>query len=214
MFGLLPRNLEFFDCFDQAAQNALRTAELLAEYSTSQGVRRRELVGAIKEKEHVGDKLTHDTLDRLQKTYLTPIDRDDIHGLITELDDVVDYIDAAAQRIMFYKIQEITPGFQRQCEILVEAALRMTEVVAALRNFKRQGKHSTGQRIEELIIGVHDAENEGDENHHRFLGELFESGFDPMDVIKWKELFEIVEAAIDCCEDIANIVHGIVIKNM
>ena len=96
MFGLLPRNLEFFDCFDKAAANALRTAELLAEFSAADGDSRLELVGAIKEKEHVGDSLTHETLDRLQKTYLTPIDRDDIYALTKAIDDIVDDIDAVA----------------------------------------------------------------------------------------------------------------------
>jgi hypothetical protein len=212
MFSLLPQNLEFFDCFDDASQNALRTAELLAEFSTENGERRRELLGAIRENEHTGDSITHETLDRLQRTYLTPIDRDDIHSLITEIDDVVDYIDAASQRIMFYKIDEITSGFKNQCQVLVAATHSMTEAIARLRTLKsrKPGEHPT---IEELLIAVHDAENEGDEIHHRFLGELFECGFDVFDVIKWKELYEIVEHAIDTCEDVANIVHGIVLKN-
>ena len=90
MFGLLPKNLEFFDCFNTGSQNALRTAELLVEFTNANGVRRLELVGAIKEKEHFGDELTHETLDRLQKTYLTPIDGGDIHALTKEIDDIVD----------------------------------------------------------------------------------------------------------------------------
>ncbi len=211
MFGLLPRNLEFFDCFDKAAANALRTAELLAEFSAADGDDRLELVGAIKEKEHVGDTLTHETLDRLQRTYLTPIDRDDIYALTKAIDDIVDDIDAVAQRIMFYKIRAITRSFQSQCDVLVKATRLMADAVAALRNLKKS-KRSSGPQIEELIIAVHEAENEGDDIHHRFLGELFDCGFDAFDVIKWKELYEIVESAIDCCEDVANIVHGIAIK--
>ena len=212
MFGLLPRNLEFFDCFDQAAQNALRTAELLSEFSTTHGDRRIELVGAIKEKEGVGDRLTHETLDRLQKTYLTPIDRDDIHALTKSIDDIVDFIDAVAQRIMFYKIKTITPSFRSQCEVLVKATRLMADAVAALRTLKNS-KRSSGPSIEQLIIAVHEAENEGDDIHHQFLGELFDCGFDAFDVIKWKELYELVESAIDCCEDVANIVRGIALKN-
>jgi predicted phosphate transport protein (TIGR00153 family) len=211
MFGLLPRNLEFFDLFDKASQNAVRTAELLTELSTAHGDRRIELVGAIKEKEHIGDDLTHDTLDRLQQTYLTPIDREDIHSLITKLDDVVDNIEEAAQRIVFYKIREITPGFENMCQVLLKATRTMAEAVAALRHLK--SRSANRPRIEQLVIVVHDIENEGDDIHHRFLAELFESGFDPFDVIKWKELYEIIERAIDCCEDVANILHGIVLKN-
>ncbi len=213
MFGLLPQNLEFFDCFDKASQNVLRTAELLAEFSTVSGQRRRELVGAIKENEHVGDGLTHETLKRLEQTYLTPIDRDDIHALITKIDDVVDQIDAVAQRMVFYKIDAITSDFQSQCQVLVTATQNMTNVVAALRRLKNRKKRSSQPSIEELLIAVHEAENEGDEIHHRFLAQLFESGFDPFEVIKWKELYEIVEQAIDYCEDVANIVHGITLKN-
>ncbi len=214
MFGLLPRNLEFFDCFDKASQNALRTAELLADFSTTDGQRRLELVGAIKENEHVGDVLTHETLHRLGQTYLTPIDRDDIHALITRIDDVVDEIDAVAQRMVFYKIEAITSDFQQQCQVLVTATRNMAAAVAALRFLKNRKKRSGKRSIEELLIAVHEAENEGDTIHHRFLAQLFESGFDPFEVIKWKELYEIVEQAIDCCEDVADTVHGIVLKNV
>ncbi len=213
MFGLLPQNLDFFDCFDKASENAARAAELLAEFSTVDGVRRRELVGAIKESEHVGDGLTHETLHRLEKTYLTPIDRDDIHALITKIDDVVDEIDAVVQRMVFYKIGTITSDFQNQCQVLVKATRSMADAVAALRNVKNRKMRSKDPSIEELLIAVHEAENEADEIHHRFLGQLFESGFDPFEVIKWKELYEIVEAATDTCEDVANIVQGIVLKN-
>ncbi len=213
MFGLLPQNLEFFDCFDKASRNASRAAELLVEFSTVDGRRRRELVGAIKENEHIGDGLTHETFKRLEQTYLTPIDRDDIHALITKIDDVVDHIDAVAQRMVFYKIEAITSDFQSQCQVLVKATQHMSNAVAALRHLKNRKKRSSQPRIEELLIAVHEAENEGDEIHHRFLAQLFECGFDPFEVIKWKELYEIVEHAIDCCEDVANIVQGIVLKN-
>ncbi|MBI3866675.1 MAG: DUF47 family protein [Planctomycetia bacterium] len=213
MFGILPKNLEFFDCFNKAAQNALRTAELLVEFTNATGDRRRELVGAIKEKEHFGDEVTHETLDRLQRTYLTPIDGEDIHALTKEIDDIVDEIDDAAQRMMIYKITDVLPGFKLQCEALLKAVKAVSDTVAGLRNMKKGRINGNGASIERAIITVHDAENEGDEIYHRNLGELFESGLGPFEVIKWKELYEIVEGAIDCCEDVANTVHGIVLKN-
>jgi predicted phosphate transport protein (TIGR00153 family) len=213
MFGLLPKNLEFFDCFSQGAQNALRAAELLIEFTNATGDRRRELAGAIKEKEHVGDGITHETLDRLQKTYLTPIDGEDIHVLIKEIDDIVDEIDDAAQRMLIYKIGDVLPGFKEQCQALLKAVDAAADTVAGLRNMKKGRINGHGLSIERSIISVHDAENEGDEIYQRNLGELFESGMGPIDVIKWKELYEIVEGAIDCCEDVANTVHGIVLKN-
>ncbi len=213
MFGLLPKNLEFFECFDRAAKNALRAAEILAEFSSANGDRRRELMGAIKEKEHVGDNLTHETLDRLQRTYLTPIDREDIHALIVKIDDVVDYIDDVAQRMMFYKINDITPSFQNQCRVLVRAVEWTCLAIAGLRTFKSRSRKNGELSIADAIIKVHEAENEADEIHHHVLSELFDSGMSTLDIIKWKEVHEIVEMSIDVCEDIANIVHAIVLKN-
>jgi len=213
MFGLLPRNLEFFDCFERAAHNSLKAAELLNEYSRSSGNKGRELAIAVGEAEHEGDHITHETLDRLEKTYITPIDREDIHRLITKIDDVVDTIEAITQRMTFYKIDSVRPDFQRQCEVLVKAARSMVDAVAGLRHMKDRAKKNS-IRIEHLIIAVHEAEEEADAIHHQFLGELFECGLDVFQVIKWKELYELVEQSIDYCDDVANIVHGIVLKNM
>ncbi|MBS0203615.1 MAG: DUF47 family protein [Planctomycetes bacterium] len=213
MFGLLPKNLEFFDCFDDAAQNALVGARLLAEYVQRGNYADVRAVAAISEAEHAGDKITHATLDRLERTYITPIDRDDIHRLITRLDDVVDSIDAIAQRMMYYKISSIGERFLNQCHILVKAVRSMGAAVAGLRYMKERHKQK-GESIEQLIIAVHAAEEEGDAIHNKFLGELFEIGLDPFQVIKWKELHELVEQAIDYCDDVACMIHGIVLKNM
>ncbi len=213
MFGLLPKNLEFFDCFERAAQNSVYCAELLADLAKSGEIANVERIAAIIESEHAGDRITHETLDRLEQTYITPIDRDDIHRLISRIDDVVDATEAVAQRLMYYKITSIKEGFQNQCGVLVKAAKLMGEAVTALRYMKDRGKKA-GISIEKLIIAVHTAEEEGDSIHHKFLGELFESGLDAFQVIKWKELYELVEQAIDYCDDVACMVHGIVLKNV
>ena len=214
MFGLLPKNLEFFDCFDDGAKNAVHCAELLADYAQRGDYADFQRVAAITEAEHAGDKITHETLDRLERTYITPIDRDDIHRLITRLDDVVDSTEAIAQRMMLYKITTMSEGFQTQCAILVKAVRSMGAAVAGLRFMKDRRKNKNGSTIEQLIIAVHAAEKEGDAIHHKFLGELFEIGLDPFQVIKLKELHELVEQAIDYCDDVACMVHGIVLKNM
>ena len=213
MFGLLPKNLEFFDCFERAAQNAAHCAELLADLAKTGEIANVERLAAIIEAEHAGDRITHETLDRLEQTYITPIDRDDIHRLISRIDDVVDATEAVAQRMMYYKITAIQDGFQNQCHVLVKAAKLMGEAVTGLRYMKDRGKKA-GISIDQLIIAVHTAEEEGDTIHHKFLGELFESGLDPFQVIKWKELYELVEQAIDFCDDVACMVHGIVLKNV
>ncbi|MBI1902794.1 MAG: DUF47 family protein [Planctomycetia bacterium] len=213
MFGLLPKNLQFFDCFEKAAKNAVRTAELLAESSKADRPRRQELAVEIREAEHFGDRTTHETLNRLERTYITPIDRDDIHRLISKIDDVVDMIDAVAQRMIFYKIDEVSPEFQNQCAVLVKAASAMNDAVCGLRFIKQRRGHN-GVRIEQYIIAVHQHEEEADAIHHQFLGRLFECGLDAFQVIKWKELYELVEQATDFCDDVACIVHGIVLKNV
>lgn len=213
MFGLLPKNLEFFDCFERAAANAVHCAELLWDLAKSGEVRDFDRQGAITEAEHVGDRITHETLERLEKTYITPIDRDDIHRLISRIDDVVDATEAVAQRMMYYKITSISDAFRNQCEVLVKATRLMGATVATLRHMKDRGR-KVGVSIDQLIIDVHSAEEEADSIHHKFLGELFESGLDPFQVIKWKELHELVEEAIDYCDDVACMIRGIMLKNM
>lgn len=214
MFGLLPKNLEFFDDFDRAAQNAKKSAELLAAYTRSQDFTNPERVAALIEAEHAGDKITHETLDRLEKTYITPIDRDDIHKLISRIDDVVDSVESVAQRMSCYRISKVRPEFQDQCDVLVKAATVMAAAVNGLRNLKSWKSNKTGDSLEKLVIAVHEAEEEGDAIHHKFLGDLFNSGLDAMEVIKWKELHEIIEQAIDYCDDVACQIHGIALKNM
>ena len=213
MFGLLPKNLEFFDCFDRSAENALHCAELLADLAKTGEVSNFDRVAAITEAEHVGDRITHETLDRLERTYITPIDRDDIHRLISRIDDVVDATEAVGQRMMYYKITSVSEGFKDQCAVLVKATRLMLEAVNCLKHMKDRGKKA-GIKIDQVIIAVHTAEEEGDAIHHKFLGELFEIGLDPFQVIKWKELHELVEQAIDYCDDVACMVHGIMLKNV
>jgi len=214
MFGLLPRNLEFFDCFDRAVQNAVHSAELLLQYANVGDYRRNELVTAIMDAEHAGDRVTHETLDRLEQTYITPIDREDVYSLITRIDDVVDMIDAVAQRMMFYKIESVRQDFVNQCAVLVKASRLMADAVGALRKMKELRHPKNGMSLDQLIIAVHEAEEEGDAIHHHFLAELFDCGLDAFQVIKWKELYQLVEEAIDYCDDVACVVHRIALKNV
>src|SRR6202451_2582464 len=134
MFQLLPKNLEFYDCFDRAVQNAMRSSELLLESAKATNGRRHELVSQIMDAEHIGDRVTHETLDRLEQTYITPIDREDIYDLVTRIDDVVDMIDAVAQRMMFYKIESVRQEFINQCSVLVKAWRLMADAVAGVRH--------------------------------------------------------------------------------
>lgn len=213
MFRLLPKNFEFYDCFDRAVNNAVRSSELLLESAKATNGRRHELVSQIMEAEHEGDRVTHETLDRLEQTYITPIDREDIHSLITRIDDVVDMIDAVAQRMMFYKVDSIRQEFIDQCAVLLKACRLMADAVRAVRHMKDRKRRGSAS-LDELLIAVHEAEEEGDTIHHQVLAELFECGLDPFQVIKWKELHQLVEEAIDYCDDVAVVVHRIVLKNI
>jgi len=214
MFQLLPKNLEFYDCFDRAVQNAMRSSELLLESAKATNGRRHELVSQIMDAEHIGDRVTHETLDRLEQTYITPIDREDIYDLVTRIDDVVDMIDAVAQRMMFYKIESVRQEFINQCSVLVKACRLMADAVEAVRHLKDRRHAKPGASLDDLMIAVHEAEEDGDAIHHQVLAELFECGMDPFQVIKWKELHQLVEEAIDYCDDVANVVHRIALKNM
>jgi uncharacterized protein len=214
MFSLLPKNLEFFDCFEGAAKNAVHSAELLLELAKVNEQRRNGMVGKIIDAEHAGDRITHETLARLEQTYITPIDRDDIYDLISRIDDVVDMIDAVAQRLMFYKIETVREEFIDQCVVLLKACRLMGTLVNGLRDMKDRDRLHDGQSLDQLIIAVHQAEEEGDSIHHHFLGELFDSGLECFQVIKWKELHQLVEDAIDYCDDVACVIRRILLKNV
>lgn len=206
MFSLIPRNLAFFDLFDRAAAIIVRTAEsyvdLAKDYSN-----RTEHVARIRQLEHDADEIAHRTFDDLDRSFLTPFDREDIETLMTRMDDVVDEIDAAAKRMTLYNISEPTGAFVKQTEILLRSCRLTAEAVARLRNLKKPNG------LQEKLVEIHYLENVGDETNHAALADLFEQGGDPLLVMKWKEIYDMTERAIDRCEDIANVIRGIVLKN-
>lgn len=206
MFSIIPRNLAFFDLFEKAGAVVIRTAEAYAELA-SDYEHRTEHVARIRQLEHDGDEVAHRAFDHLDQTFITPFDREDIETLMVRMDDVVDEIDAAAKRMMLYQIPEPTPAFIKQTEVLLKACRLTGEAVSKLRNLKKpNGLH-------ELLVEIHFLENVGDEHNHAALAELFENGGDPLLVMKWKEIYDMTERAIDRCEDIANIIRGIMLKN-
>ena len=204
MFGLSADKV-FFDLFERAADNMVRTAELFLEMLQNYD-RRREILGAIREAEHQGDSITHDTITKLDQTFITPLDREDIHRFISQLDDVVDDLDSAAQRIILYGVDRPNDDIIKHGEIAVEIARKLRDAVGHLRNLKHQ------EKLSQLLIEIHEWENRGDEHNHAALARLFETG-DPMYVIKWKELYELVESAVDACETVANRIRSIMVKN-
>ncbi len=206
MLSLIPRDVGFFDLFDKAATILVRTAETYAQLAVDYD-HRIEHVARIRQLEHDGDEIAHRTFDRLDQTFLTPFDREDIEILMVRIDDVIDEIDAAAKRLTLYQIPACTPAFVKQTEVLLKACRLTGQAVARLRNLKK------ANGLQEILIEIHFLENVGDENNHAALAALFEEGGDPLMVMKWKEIYELTERAIDRCEDIANIVRGIMLKN-
>ncbi len=206
MFSLIPREERFFDLFERSAANCRAVALAFQELVTNWD-RVLERQKAIKDLEHEGDIITHEILDKLNRTFVTPFDREDIHNLTSELDDIVDLIDSTANRMVLYKVERPGPDLVKMAGILLEAVGAAQTAVGALRDMKR------ARRILDYCIEVNRLENEGDAVVQSALARLLNDATDPLSVIKWKEIYESVEDAIDMCEDVANTVEGIVVKN-
>src|SRR5207237_557551 len=161
-------------------------------------------VEAIHEVEHTCDRYTRGIMDRLNRTFVTPLDREDIHALAGSLDDVMDAIDAAAAVVRLYKIQQVRNGAKRLVDIVCEAVDRVNEALALLE--RREG-------VLELAARVSQLEHEADRAHQDAIVELFDQEPDPISVIKWKEIFDFLEAATDRCEDVANLLEGVIVKH-
>lgn len=206
MFGIIPRETGFFDLMEKAATVLIQAAEAYAELAND-FERREDIVHRIRQYEHDGDEITHRTLEMLDVTFITPFDREDIQALIKRMDDVIDEIDAASKRLILYRIRELTPWFARQADVLVRATRFLSEAVAGLRNLKKP------HELQERLVEIHRLENVGDDNNHAAVAELYNDSTDPILVMKWKEIYDLTERAIDRCEDIANAIEAIVLKN-
>ncbi|HTU15736.1 MAG TPA: DUF47 family protein [Solirubrobacterales bacterium] len=202
-FSLLPRDSTFFDLFNEAGHNTLRAAAMLDEMMQSwpddNGLTREILLT-----EQEGDRITHDIIKRLNSTFVTPIDREDIYGLATKLDDVVDYIEEAADFLGLYKIEAPMSQAQELTKILVGCCEQLAAGLENLPTFKDLDKY---------WIEIHRLENDGDRVSRDAVASLFSNGIDPMVVIRWKDMFAVLEKAIDATETAAHILEGIVIKN-
>lgn len=200
---LIPREERFFDLFVEDADNVLGAARLLEEMLRSYDDldrRARELRDA----EHRGDEISHDIGHRLEKTFVTPFDREEIHALISGLDDVIDLIEEVADTFVLYGIEAPTSVAVEQASIIVLQCVQLQEALSNLRGFKG---------LERYWIEVHRLENEGDRIVRGAIAALFRNGSDPVEIIKWKEIYDRLEETIDKCEDVANIIERITIKH-
>ena len=206
MFNLLPKDTVFYDLFEGLAKHAVSCAGHL--HSLAAGFpNAMDEVHRIRQEEHDADQLTHQALERLDRTFITPFDREDIHALVGELDSIVDNINALAKRLASYHVRTLEPAFVKQSEILMQATVALAEAVQKLRTTRKLTD------LQAKIIEVHRLENIGDDNHLAAISKLFEPGTDPLHVIKWKEFFQFMETAIDGCEDATNVIERIILKN-
>ena len=198
-----PKEREFFDLFEEAGANIVRATELL-ERMLARWPDHGELSRDIVVCEQEGDRITHDIIQRLNSTFVTPIDREDIYALASSLDDIVDYVEEVADFMALYRIEAPMEQAQHMTRILHESARQISLAIPRLRSFKD---------IHHFTIEVNRLENEGDRVVREALASLFETGIDPMMVIRWKDIYERLEDGIDSTEKTANILEGIVIKN-
>jgi hypothetical protein len=198
-----PRDRIYFDLFEEAGQNIL-TASSLLDRMLAGYPDEKHLAGEILDCEHEGDRITHDIIDRLNHTFVTPIDREDILALASALDDIVDYTEEVADYMGLYKIEAPMDQAIRLAQVLREASEQIAEAIPLLHGFRD---------ISRYTVEINRLENEGDRISRAAVASLFDGGIDPMVVIRWKDLFERLEAAIDSTERVANILEGIVIKN-
>ena len=201
--SFLPRDDAFFELFTEAGRNTLHAAQLLDRMMGTwpdDGGLGREVLKAEQE----GDRITHDIVRRLNTTFVTPIDREDIYGLATKLDDIVDHTEEAADFLGLYQIEAPMAQAQALTKVLVSACEQLATGLENLRGFRD---------LERYWIEIHRLENEGDRISRDAVASLFSNGIDPMVVIRWKDMFAVLENAIDATETAAQILEGIVIKN-
>jgi uncharacterized protein len=206
MFSIRPRDGEFYALFERAAAVVVTAAEAYVQIGQDYA-RRSEHINRIRQCEHEGDEVAHQTLAKLDRSFITPFDREDIQRLMKQLDDVIDEIDAGGKRITLYRIQEPTSWFIRQTQVLQESTRLVAQAIRQLRSLKKP------QDLQQFLIEIHRLENLGDENNHAAVAELYDRATDPMLVMKWKEIYDYTERAIDRCEDIANTIEAIILKN-
>jgi predicted phosphate transport protein (TIGR00153 family) len=201
--SLVPQKREFFRLFSRASENAVGISRLLVrlvdEFPTNG-----DLLREIKDCEHEGDRVTRELVDLLNRTFVTPFDRDDIYNLAAAIDDVCDYVDEAAGNIAGYGVTEIRPQAKEQARVILRSAEKLDAAVNLLDGFK-----DASRQLHEL----RDLEDEGDRLNRGAVAELFSSERDPLVVIRWKDIHEQLEEAVDACENAADVLEAILVKN-
>jgi uncharacterized protein len=208
MFGKwLPKETLFFDFFEKHARMTSHATEILEQFMLSDQILLQHTINPIKSLEHQADQVTHECIDTLHKSFITPLQQNDIFRLISRMDDVIDCIDEAFDDILIYRISSFTPFAKEMGRLLVTATEKLEFIVKSLRNRKEQAS-----QIRETTRQIHEVEGQTDHVLRRALANLFDEEKDLRLLIKWKEIYESLEKAMDACDDVADIIEGIIVE--
>jgi hypothetical protein len=202
----LPQEFNFFDLFEKQVNFAVEAAKTFRAIVGTPGPLTELSYQKIRELEHQGDDAAHTIIDQLNKTFITPFDREDIHALTKELDDIVDMINTISNRMMVYKIAGGDKDLMEFSRVIEESVVAVASAVKGLRTMKN------AECIRKACVEVNRLENVGDSMRDAVLGRLFETSHDPVEIIKWKEIYEDAETLLDICEDVAHVVESILVK--
>ena len=200
---LTPQKREFYGLFTQASINAREITRLLVELIEG-WPGSRDLLRDIREAEHEGDRLTHAVINLLNRTFVTPFDRDDMYRLATVIDDICDYVEEAADNIDAYEVTDVPPRAREQADVLYRAASRLHDAIELLEGFGDAQRH---------LFALRELEDEGDRLSREAVADLFRAGHDPLTIIRWKDIHEQLEEATDACENAADVLEAILVKN-
>jgi uncharacterized protein len=203
---LLPRDEKFFDLFTAVATFTVEAARLQQDLLRAETNRRGVIVDQIKRLEHQADQVTHDVVTRLDRVFITPLDREDIHELASRLDDVMDLVDGTSRRLLIFHAGAAPEGATLIADVIARATVQLQTAVAAL-------EKNTGRTVLDACVQVKRLEEEGDSLYHEWVGRLFEGQPDALQVIKWKEIYDNLEKTLDYIEDAGNVLESISIKH-
>jgi uncharacterized protein len=204
LFNFLPKEEQYFSFFTQMTSYIYDASRVLVEMLADKNGQYDEYAKRIKVIEHSCDDMTHNITTRLNKSFITPFDREDIYMLASALDDIVDLMNDAARAMVMYDVHESTDYARQFADVIQSMAIQLHEIVSML---------ARPNGINPRLVEIHALENKGDDIYHTAIAELFHNATDPLHVIKWKEIYEKLEAAVDRCENVANIIEGVIIKH-
>ncbi len=206
MFAFTPKEDKFYEFFVQTANIAYTEAKLLLDFLNNLE-NSDENLKKLKEVEHEGDKKQHEILEQLNKTFITPIDREDIYIIAKDMDDIIDYIESTASRFVMFNVNECTEEAISLSKMIVQCCRELIIIMEELKNMK------TSKQLSKKIIEVNRIEEDGDVISRKAIGDIFRKDMKVIDVIKWREIYQHLEDTLDACEDLANVIEGVVMKN-